>query len=169
LSAAAVALAVAAVSVTCWFLVRGKLYDEVDSQLKDQAGRVHLSWVQAVAGPCPSEPPAQDSSQRPPSAPMYLQIVSVDYDHPCVADGSTGVVRVTDAGVEEDQPLAVSHEVGEDRLHPWLRGARLRRRPDEVPEIQPPHRHVPHRVPHAVILTARRPPPEPVCRQQTPG
>ncbi|MEU6440543.1 HAMP domain-containing sensor histidine kinase [Streptomyces sp. NPDC047046] len=106
LSAAAVAIAVAAVSVTCWFLVRGKLYDEVDSQLKDQAGRVHLSWVQAVAGPCPSEPPAQDSSQRPPSAPLYLQIVSVDYDHPCVADGSTGVVRVTAA----DRDLAADPE-----------------------------------------------------------
>ncbi|MFD5364226.1 sensor histidine kinase [Streptomyces tendae] len=34
LVAAAVAFAVAAVSVTCWFIVQGRLYDQVDSDLK---------------------------------------------------------------------------------------------------------------------------------------
>lgn len=34
LVAAAVAFAVAAVSVTCWFIVQGKLYEQVDEDLK---------------------------------------------------------------------------------------------------------------------------------------
>jgi two-component system sensor histidine kinase MprB len=40
LVAAAVAFGVAAVSVTCWFIVRGKLYEEINSNLRAQKGAV---------------------------------------------------------------------------------------------------------------------------------
>ena len=39
LVAAAVAFAVAAVSVTCWFIVQGKLYDELNNELQSSANR----------------------------------------------------------------------------------------------------------------------------------
>lgn len=63
-------------------------------------------------------------------------------------------VRVADAGIEEDQPLVVLHQVGKDRFDPWLWAARLRRRPDEVSQVESAHRNV---VPHAAILAEKVP------------
>lgn len=72
-------------------------------------------------------------------------------------------VRVADTGVEEKQSLVVPHQVGERGLDPRLRAARLRSRPDEVPQIEPTHRHL-H--PHTTILAARDVPSR--CSADTP-
>lgn len=59
LTAAAVAFAVAVVSVICWFLVEQKLYDEVDSQLTTQLvkGDVTLNDVVATFRNCSPRTP----------------------------------------------------------------------------------------------------------------
>ncbi|WP_431035431.1 HAMP domain-containing sensor histidine kinase [Streptomyces sp. P6-2-1] len=96
LTAAAVALAVAVVSVVCWFLVQGKLYDELDSQLTEQSKKTEVRWVDTVRGDCLAAPdgPGSGTNPRPPSANSYQQLVRSEGD-PCVYSGSSGVVRVT--------------------------------------------------------------------------
>ncbi|MGA5503269.1 sensor histidine kinase [Streptomyces umbrinus] len=76
LTAAAVAFAVAAVSVTCWFIVRGQLYNQVDDQL--QSAQVSPPLLQSMLRNCQLSEP-QDL-QQPPSSP----IVTIFY-----SDGST--------------------------------------------------------------------------------
>ncbi|MFI6347674.1 ATP-binding protein [Streptomyces sp. NPDC050560] len=93
LVAAAVAFAVAAVSVVCWFLVRGKLYGEVDADLVNTVGSVRLSDVQGVLGNCTeSAPPAQNGPVR---TDYYLQVVKSDGGR-CVWPGAAGALKVTD-------------------------------------------------------------------------
>ncbi|MGY1498979.1 HAMP domain-containing sensor histidine kinase [Streptomyces sp. QTS52] len=98
LVAAAVAFAVAAVSVTCWFIVQGKLYDQVDNDLQKmtQRGFDDNSLRQLVAN-C-SETPQQNSNDfRAPN--NYLQLVKPDGTI-CVAGFSEGTVKVTSADKE---------------------------------------------------------------------
>lgn len=54
LVAAAVAFGVAAVSVTCWFIVQGKLYDQVDSDLKELVRRP--GTIQSLLQNCTTTP-----------------------------------------------------------------------------------------------------------------
>ncbi|MCX4235234.1 sensor histidine kinase [Streptomyces ortus] len=76
LTAAAVAFAVAAVSVTCWFIVRDQLYNQVDEQL--ESAQVSPPLLQSMLRNCQLAEP-QDL-QQPPSSP----IVTIFY-----SDGST--------------------------------------------------------------------------------
>jgi two-component system sensor histidine kinase MprB len=93
LVAAAVAFAVAAVSVTCWFVVRGKLYDEIDTDLKSSVGAVQRINVAAALAACGQSP---DSGPLGPGSDSYIQIVTSDGEA-CPFPGSGGTVTVTDA------------------------------------------------------------------------
>jgi two-component system sensor histidine kinase MprB len=93
LVAAAVAFAVAAVSVTCWFIVQGKLYDQVDSDLKKAAERpLTYEGIETVLRNCTQSP--QDSIIDIRSRNSYFQLVKAD-GTPCVVASSGGTVKVT--------------------------------------------------------------------------
>ncbi|MEV0844962.1 HAMP domain-containing sensor histidine kinase [Streptomyces sp. NPDC049954] len=99
LTAAAVAIAVAAVSVACWFIVRGKLYDEIESALKQNVPTVTVQDLLSTLDQCSSSPSRPDGLQSPQA--YYVEIVRAD-GVPCVAPGSAGTVRTT----ESDQRIA---------------------------------------------------------------
>ncbi|MFE9021916.1 ATP-binding protein [Streptomyces sp. NPDC007808] len=92
LVAAAVAFAVAAVSVTCWFIVQGKLYEQVDSDLKDMARRP--GTVTALLQRCTQTP--QENAQLFPGRNDYVQAIKEE-GAPCVDPNSPGAVKVTDS------------------------------------------------------------------------
>jgi len=95
LVAAAVAFAVAAVSVTCWFIVQGKLYDEVDDRLSGINGRIlNPGDVPAVLAGCTQSTDDGGTNHRPSF--LYLQLVTSD-GKACVLNESEGVVKVTAA------------------------------------------------------------------------
>ncbi|MER6127049.1 HAMP domain-containing sensor histidine kinase [Streptomyces sp. NPDC001795] len=92
LVAAAVAFGVAAVSVTCWFIVRDKLYVQVDNTLKDNASNaVRAGLLAQVVTNCTTTPSTQDD--RGPQ-PYYMQVVGAD-GKSCVFPYSAGLVKVT--------------------------------------------------------------------------
>ncbi|MFF2998608.1 sensor histidine kinase [Streptomyces sp. NPDC057950] len=93
LVAAAVAFGVAAVSVTCWFIVRGKLYDEIDKNLQDQRPAQQYALVQAVLNDCHKEPRNDNGFQG--RFDDYAQVIGSD-GTVCVFDFSAGTVQVTD-------------------------------------------------------------------------
>lgn len=67
LVAAAVAFAVAAVSVTCWFIVQGKLYEELNADLKSSVERAQpANQVFAALDTC-----AQSQSDAFPFGPRF--------------------------------------------------------------------------------------------------
>ncbi|MGW0879691.1 sensor histidine kinase [Streptomyces sp. NPDC002671] len=92
LVAAAVAFAVAAVSVTCWFIVQGKLYKQADDRLSGIGSRtLTADEVAALVAACPQNP--QDTDGRP--SLVFLQVVTAD-GRTCVVSNSEGVsVNVT--------------------------------------------------------------------------
>ncbi|MFK0283795.1 ATP-binding protein [Streptomyces sp. NPDC090499] len=91
LVAAAVAFAVAAVSVTCWFIVQGKLYEQLQNDLqKEQRGPVVGVLNNALAD-C-SETPQDNNTYRS----SYGQGVTLD-SRVCLLPGSTGEIKVTQA------------------------------------------------------------------------
>ncbi|MFE7166847.1 ATP-binding protein [Streptomyces sp. NPDC057616] len=92
LVAAAVAFAVAAVSVTCWFIVQGKLYDQVDGDLKDMARRP--GTVQALLARCTQTP--GENTQPFHGRNDYVQAIK-EQGRPCVDPTSPGTVKVTGA------------------------------------------------------------------------
>ncbi|WP_055614670.1 sensor histidine kinase [Streptomyces phaeochromogenes] len=93
LVAAAVAFAVAAVSVTCWFIVQGKLYDQVDDDLQAAARPQPYSQVEAALDSCTQTPlPKNDDFGARDT--YYLQLVKAD-GTPCVSVNSEGTVKVT--------------------------------------------------------------------------
>nr|WP_203615869.1 HAMP domain-containing sensor histidine kinase [Streptomyces sp. SID13726] len=92
LVAAAVAFAVAAVSVTCWFIVQGKLYDQVDGDLKEMASRP--GTVQSLLQRCTQTP--EKNTQVFPGRNDYVQAIKAEGD-PCVDPNSPGTVEVTGA------------------------------------------------------------------------
>ncbi|MEU5701222.1 HAMP domain-containing sensor histidine kinase [Streptomyces aurantiacus] len=110
LVAAAVAFAVAAVSVTCWFIVQGKLYDEIDSDLKSQKAPVPYSLVQDAVTNC-SQDPTETTGLRGRSE-YYSQVVQTD-GTVCAFDGSAGTVEVT--GGDKDVAANPSVDVGKLR------------------------------------------------------
>ncbi|MFF3739943.1 ATP-binding protein [Streptomyces sp. NPDC002566] len=91
LVAAAVAFAVAAVSVTCWFIVQGKLYDQVNDDLQQAVRSKPGSWAQLQYASlnCTKSP----QSTRP-FRNLYTQVVMAD-GTPCVTDDSLGAIKVT--------------------------------------------------------------------------
>ncbi|MGC0339711.1 HAMP domain-containing sensor histidine kinase [Streptomyces sp. SLBN-8D4] len=92
LVAAAVAFAVAAVSVTCWFIVQGKLYDQVDGDLKEMASRP--GTVQSLIARCTQTP--EKITQVFPGRNNYVQAIKTE-GAPCVDPNSPGTVEVTGA------------------------------------------------------------------------
>ncbi|MFD8424333.1 sensor histidine kinase [Streptomyces sp. NPDC059466] len=108
LVAAAVAFGVAAVSVTCWFIVRGKLYDEIDKNLQDQRPAQQYALVQAALDGCHKEPRSDSGFQR---FDDYAQVIGAD-GTVCVFDFSAGTVEVTDS----DKAVA-KHPQPQPQLH----------------------------------------------------
>ncbi|MFD5629694.1 sensor histidine kinase [Streptomyces sp. NPDC127072] len=99
LVAAAVAFGVAAVSVTCWFIVRGKLYEQVDDDLKAQSGPVRAGTVSSVISSCTTTPSSDQLLPGSMSTTDYFQVVSAN-GKVCVFGNSAGVVEVTDTEKE---------------------------------------------------------------------
>ncbi|GAA3301615.1 hypothetical protein GCM10020295_45340 [Streptomyces cinereospinus] len=70
LVAAAVAFAVAAVSVTCWFIVQGKWYGEIDDDLRYGNVRVSLQEIQSTLANCTTEVTDGSVPLGPPHPPL---------------------------------------------------------------------------------------------------
>ncbi|WP_328675464.1 HAMP domain-containing histidine kinase [Streptomyces sp. NBC_00322] len=102
LVAVAVAVAVAAVSTACWFVVRGKLYDEIDSRLKAENAPLRADQIALALQEC-SQTPAARTGYRP--KPLgYLQLVRGGSDKPCVSLDAAGTIKVesTDQDVAQN-------------------------------------------------------------------
>ncbi|MFF0140271.1 ATP-binding protein [Streptomyces sp. NPDC005227] len=110
LVAAAVAFAVAAVSVTCWFIVQGKLYDQVDTQLGDANFRLTEPQITALLATCPKSVAGTPDLQRPRD--YYVQVVKPS-GSPCVFSDSTGVVKST----AQDKSIAANPDQGQEVFH----------------------------------------------------
>ena len=94
LVAAAVAFAVAAVSVTCWFIVQGKLYDQLDEDLQKAARPQQANAVVGTLAECPKAPEDSLGDFRARDT-IYLQLVKAD-GTACVSTNSEGTVKVSD-------------------------------------------------------------------------
>ncbi|MDC0770200.1 sensor histidine kinase [Streptomyces sp. HD] len=96
LVAAAVAFAVAAVSVTCWFIVQGKLYGQLDDNLEQVAEKPQpLPGVVATLTECPKKPQENRNTLGARDT-IYLQLVKAD-GTACVSSNSEGTVRTTNS------------------------------------------------------------------------
>ncbi|MFF7448177.1 MULTISPECIES: ATP-binding protein [unclassified Streptomyces] len=95
LVAAAVAFAVAAVSVTCWFIVQGKLYQQVNDELEQMARRP--GTVNTLLQKCTQSP--QGNTQLFPGRNDYVQAIK-ETGSPCVAPDSPATIEVTDSDKE---------------------------------------------------------------------
>ncbi|MFJ4427474.1 MULTISPECIES: sensor histidine kinase [Streptomyces] len=105
LVAAAVAFAVAAVSVTCWFIVQGKLYEQVDGDLRQAEQPQPLSQVLALLDACPQKPTESGLGGLRAQS-YYFQLVKADGTS-CVSSTSAGTVKTT-AG--DTQVISDAHE-----------------------------------------------------------
>ncbi|GAA2269838.1 two-component sensor histidine kinase [Streptomyces ruber] len=98
LVAAAVAFAVAAVSVSCWFVVQQKLYDEIGDDLQGAAKQpLPTSKISNLLRNCPQTPSGQSGSDNgfgPQARSMYYQVVDAE-GAVCVFVDSAGSVEVT--------------------------------------------------------------------------
>ncbi|MEV5434911.1 HAMP domain-containing sensor histidine kinase [Streptomyces sp. NPDC052682] len=109
LVAAAVAFAVAAVSVTCWFIVQGKLYDEIDNDLRSSVSTLRSDDFQVLTGTCRATP--SDSLGVGPRSKSYGQLVRAD-GKVCLFPSSTAQVRVTGS----DKAVARNPDPNEDDI-----------------------------------------------------
>ncbi|MFF5966824.1 ATP-binding protein [Streptomyces collinus] len=109
LVAAAVAFAVAAVSVTCWFIVQGKLYDEIDNDLKSSVAPLRPSEFQALTQQCRQT--TSDSLGMGSRPKTYGQLVRVD-GRPCLFPSSTAQVQVTG----DDKAVARNPDPNQGRI-----------------------------------------------------
>ncbi|MEU0966316.1 HAMP domain-containing sensor histidine kinase [Streptomyces sp. NPDC005917] len=92
LVAAAVAFAVAAVSVTCWFIVQGKLYGEINNDLTTSSPRqMPYSQVQSTLETCPQTPTTGYGFG--PRFKGYAQLVKSD-GTACLMNNSAALVKV---------------------------------------------------------------------------
>ncbi|WP_327403039.1 HAMP domain-containing histidine kinase [Streptomyces sp. NBC_01288] len=100
LVAAAVAFGVAAVSVTCWFIVQGKLYEQLDNDLQRSAmrGPGQIPQVQSALLNCSETVPQTNNGFIVRNS--YSQVVT-EKGKVCVSGDSTGVVKVTQADKDE--------------------------------------------------------------------
>ncbi|WP_320785032.1 HAMP domain-containing sensor histidine kinase [Streptomyces sp. CRN 30] len=93
LVAAAVAFAVAAVSVTCWFIVQGKLYDQLDADLRKATvlrDPKQVGQIQEALATCTQTPREGGFGNT------YSQVVTAD-GTTCLFTNSLGEIKVTDA------------------------------------------------------------------------
>lgn len=94
LVAAAVAFAVAAVSVTCWFIVQGKLYEQVDEDLKKATvlqGPQRVDEIRSALTDCVDTPRDNGAGGFQYT---YSQVVKED-GTVCLFPSSVGSVKVT--------------------------------------------------------------------------
>ncbi|GAA2549027.1 MULTISPECIES: sensor histidine kinase [Streptomyces] len=94
LVAAAVAFAVAAVSVTCWFIVQGKLYEQVDNDLKKATvlqDRQRADEIRSALADCTDTPRESDTGGF---RYTYSQVVG-ESGTVCLFPSSVGSVKVT--------------------------------------------------------------------------
>ncbi|MFD5657250.1 sensor histidine kinase [Streptomyces hirsutus] len=101
LVAAAVAFAVAAVSVTCWFIVQGKLYAELDEDLRSSVVALDKNQLDRVVDTC-GRTPSQTDAFGPQSG-SYGQLVSTD-GTVCLLPFASAAVKVT--GSDKDMAKA---------------------------------------------------------------
>lgn len=94
LVAAAVAFAVAAVSLSCWFIVQGKLYGQVDDDLKKASVRMP-GQLQDALDNCTETPYGTGLFRN-----SYSQLVQED-GTVCVLQDSPATVKVTPADKDE--------------------------------------------------------------------
>ncbi|MFD7434720.1 sensor histidine kinase [Streptomyces sp. NPDC059861] len=94
LVAAAVAFAVAAVSVTCWFIVQGKLYGQVDDDLKKASIRMP-GQLQDALDNCTETPYGTGLFRN-----SYSQLVQED-GTVCILQDSPATVKVNQADKDE--------------------------------------------------------------------
>ncbi|MFF7976562.1 ATP-binding protein [Streptomyces sp. NPDC007905] len=94
LVAAAVAFAVAAVSMTCWFIVERKLYDQVDNDLQKSLNMPRLQQQATTAVNNCTQHTTNDPGDGPRN--IYAEVVT-EAGKPCVLPYSLGTVKVTDA------------------------------------------------------------------------
>ncbi|MBD0840420.1 sensor histidine kinase [Streptomyces sp. TRM68416] len=110
LVAAAVAFAVAAVSVTCWFIVQGKLYEELDNDLESSVGRSQPeAAVAAALDACAQSPSA--AAVFGPRFKGYSQLVQSD-GTACLYGSSGALVKVTGS----DRKVAEAPQIGRGAL-----------------------------------------------------
>ncbi|MGW1809541.1 sensor histidine kinase [Streptomyces sp. NPDC002078] len=103
LVAAAVAFAVAAVSVTCWFIVQGKLYDQVDTDLQKAIQRPQMADdVTTLLSSCPQAPSESAFGFRS-RGNYYFELVKAD-GTACIFSNSAGAVKT----VSSDRDVAKS-------------------------------------------------------------
>ncbi|MFE5024290.1 ATP-binding protein [Streptomyces sp. NPDC056656] len=99
LSAVAVAFAVAAVSVTCWFIVHDQLYSKLDDDLRDAIpGAPAAQYAQLVAN-CTTTTAEDNGFGRPQV--YYVQVID-SHGTVCVAPTSLGTVEAASS----DQDIA---------------------------------------------------------------
>ncbi|WP_151483022.1 HAMP domain-containing sensor histidine kinase [Streptomyces albicerus] len=110
LVAAAVAFGVAAVSVTCWFIVQGKLYEQVDTQLGSASFRLKEEDITALLAACPKAVPESPDGLQPRN--YYLQVVQSD-GTACVSANSAGVMKTT----AEDKQVATDPALDDPTFH----------------------------------------------------
>ncbi|MFE9498454.1 sensor histidine kinase [Streptomyces collinus] len=97
LVAAAVAFAVAAVSVTCWFIVQSKLYDQINAELRKAWVPQRLNDVAGALDSCPQKPSESGlGGFRTHGNYYYVELVKTD-GTACVSSSSAGRVRTTSA------------------------------------------------------------------------
>ncbi|MGW6397435.1 HAMP domain-containing sensor histidine kinase [Streptomyces sp. NPDC055134] len=92
LSAVAVAFAVAAVSVTCWFIVHDQLYSKLDDDLRDALPGAPASQYAQLVGNCTTTTAENNGFGRPQV--YYVQVVD-SHGRVCVAGNSLGTVEAT--------------------------------------------------------------------------
>ncbi|MFC3573232.1 HAMP domain-containing sensor histidine kinase [Streptomyces yaanensis] len=116
LVAAAVAFGVAAVSVTCWFIVRGKLYEQVNNTLENNANPARAGVLAKVLTECKTTPETQ-SDGRP--QPYFFQVVGKD-GKSCVYPYSAGLVKATsvERDIAKNPTRAVFHNSTDSKGNP---------------------------------------------------
>ncbi|MEV2216386.1 HAMP domain-containing sensor histidine kinase [Streptomyces sp. NPDC050997] len=93
LVAAAVAFAVAAVSVTCWFIVQGKLYGELNNDLQSSMRGMPSDAFDQLTKTCLQEPRSDTLGMG--RLKSYAQVVTSD-GKVCLVNDSTAQVKITD-------------------------------------------------------------------------
>ncbi|MFI1166045.1 ATP-binding protein [Streptomyces sp. NPDC020801] len=110
LVAAAVAFAVAAVSVTCWFIVRGRLYDEIDGRLASYGRVTTAATATQLAANCTQTTDGSAGDMQ--RSFLYLQLVTSQGKF-CVDPRSEGAIKVTGL----DKKVAAAPDVRERTFH----------------------------------------------------
>lgn len=103
----AVALAVAAVAVSCWLLTRAQLRDQMDDSLRSL--NVQGPYLADTMAACRDTGSSPNSETGPGTTTVFVQVVEADGTR-CVGRGSTAVLV-------QESDLGVAQGLREDSLH----------------------------------------------------